>query len=70
MKQISREDFQNMLKMGLLNTEKGFKNFSTTSVNKKSKRKKHYVSMPDYLIYLREKSKSERKIDYGNKGSA
>jgi hypothetical protein len=58
LKQISNEVFQEMLKSGLLKTSKGNKNFTVTSQQKGSKRKKFYVSMPDYLKFERTKYKS------------
>ena len=55
MTQISKEVFQEMLRLNILNgNNKNQKNFTVTGKSKgKSKRKHHYVSLPDYLKYVR-----------------
>lgn len=56
--QVSKEIFQEMLKKGILQTDLKSKNFTITCKGKsKGSRKKHYVSQPDYMKYIRSNSK-------------
>jgi hypothetical protein len=47
--QVRKDEFLKMMENEILDGKhKGFKNFSVTSRSKNSKRKKYYVSEPDY----------------------
>jgi len=58
---ISKEEFQEMMEMGLIKTDKWGKNFSISCKSKKAMRKKVYVVEPDYRNYLWKKSKENSK---------
>lgn len=56
---ISKNDFLKMFELKILNGNKKVnKEWTVTSVGKKSKRKKHYVDEAHYAQYLRMKDKN------------
>jgi hypothetical protein len=59
---ISKEEFQNMMELGFIKTDKWSKNFSITCKSKKSARKKVYVVTPDYERYLRRKQNLSQNL--------
>jgi hypothetical protein len=60
---ISKEEFQNMMELGFIKTDKWSKNFSITGRKKgKSARKHHFVVEPDYEKYLRKKQNLSQNL--------
>ena len=59
---VSRTEFLQMFKLGILKTSRG-KNFTVTCRNKPAKRKKRYVDRDQYALYLKRCNENNKQND-------